>query len=360
MKRLLIAALTCLTLNSSAQHTQNVIFITSDGLRWQEIFKGMDKEIADNDKFNQDRKSEIYDRYFDADPLKSREKIFPFFWTQIAKQGQLYGNRQYKNEVNVVNKYHFSYPGYNEMLTGYPDKNVDSNKPVMNKNTTVLEFINQQPGFKGRVAAFTAWDAFRGILNKERSRLPVFSAYDNFGGDKPNAQEVLLNKMLNNSYKPWGWAECLDVYTHYGAFEYLKKNKPRVMYISYGETDEWAHHGDYLNYLDAAKLFDQYVAELWTWLQSQPQYKNKTTLVITTDHGRGDRTKSKWTSHGSEIAGADEIWLAVLGPDTPAKGEVTEPMKLRQEQIAQTLASFLNLKFTADHPVAEAIGSVKR
>jgi hypothetical protein len=46
--------------------------------------------------------------------------------------------------------------------------------------------------------------------------------------------------------------ECLDVFTHCAAIEELNKNKPRVLYIAYGETDEWAHSGKYRSYLDAA------------------------------------------------------------------------------------------------------------
>lgn len=48
--------------------------------------------------------------------------------------------------------------------------------------------------------------------------------------------------------------------------------------------------------------------------------KNKTTLFITVDHGRGDIEKEKWTSHNNKIQDAHEIWFAVMGPDTPVRG----------------------------------------
>ena len=65
--------------------------------------------------------------------------------------------------------------------------------------------------------------------------------------------------MMQDSYRPFGNAECLDVFTHYAALEYLKTKKPKVLYISYGETDEWAHHGYYRSYLDAAHLVDKWI-----------------------------------------------------------------------------------------------------
>ena len=110
----------------------------------------------------------------------------------------------------------------------------------------------------------------------------------------------------------------LDVFTHHYALEELKKNKPKVVYISYGETDDYAHEGHYDQYLKSARQTDAYIKELWDSLQSDPQYKNKTTLVITTDHGRGTHPKNTWQHHGKSIVGAGEIWIAILGPDTPA------------------------------------------
>lgn len=68
-----------------------------------------------------------------------------------------------------------------------------------------------------------------------------------------------------------------------------EKNKPRVLYIAYGETDEWAHAGQYRFYLDAAKQVDAWIKKIWEFVQTDPQYKNKTALLITVDHGRGDK-----------------------------------------------------------------------
>ena len=69
-----------------------------------------------------------------------------------------------------------------------------------------------------------------------------------------------------------------------------------------------------------------------------PTYK--TTFVITTDHGRGTEPINTWRSHGTDIKGADEIWIAVLGPDTPALGEVNGCKQLYQNQVAKTAARF--------------------
>ncbi len=95
-------------------------------------------------------------RFWSGDPGERRKKLFPFLWTMVAKQGQLYGNRNLQNNVNNANPYWFSYPGYNEIFTGYPDPDVNSNDKIRNKNTNVLEFINRQKEYAGKVAVFSA------------------------------------------------------------------------------------------------------------------------------------------------------------------------------------------------------------
>jgi bisphosphoglycerate-independent phosphoglycerate mutase (AlkP superfamily) len=196
-------------------------------------------------------------------------------------------------------------------------------------------------------------------LNKERCGFPVVSAFDSCGGSSPSAKEHLINSMLRDSYKPFGLDECLDVFTHYEAMEYLENKKPRVLYISYGETDDFAHAGRYEDYLNSANQVDKWLDMIWQYLQSTPQYKNKTALFVTVDHGRGDKKKTEWTSHGSEIQDAHEIWFALMGPGIAAKGEIKTPMQLYQKQFAQTMASLLGFTFKAEHPIGERIDAIK-
>lgn len=358
MKRFTLLFALFTSLVSDAQSVENIIIVTTDGFRWQEVFKGMDTAIANKRRFNQGDSAYLYKNYWSAEETERRKKLLPFLWSTVAAQGQLYGNRALGNKVDNANPYWFSYPGYSEIMTGYPDTAINSNEYPPNPHVTVLEFFNQQPRLKGKVAAFGAWDAFDRILNEKRSGIPVISAFDKSGGSNPTAQQKMLNAMLADSYKPWHYAECLDVFTHYAALEHLKTAKPKVLYIAYGETDEWAHSGQYRNYLDAAHQVDAWLKQLWDFVQSDPQYKDKTALFITTDHGRGDAVKSEWTSHGSSIKDAHEIWFAVMGPAIAAKGEVSSKMQLYQKQFAQTMAKLMGYNFRAAHPVAAAVEAV--
>lgn len=358
MKRIIIILLLVCGTIAQAQKAENIIVITTDGFRWQEAFKGMDETLARDKKFNQNDSSYIYKKYWAETPKERREKLMPFMWSVLAKKGQIYGNRTVGNKVNNANPYWFSYPGYNEIMTGYADTLINSNHYPANPNITILEFLNKQPKIKGKVAAFGAWDAFDNILNEKRAGFPVVSAFDNVGGTTPNERQKLINSMRTDSFKPFHEEECLDVFTHYGALEELKTNKPRVLYISYGETDEWAHYGFYRSYLDAAHQADAWIKEIWDFVESDPQYKGKTALVFTTDHGRGDITKAEWTSHGPHIKDASEIWFATMGPQIDAKGEMTNENQLYQNQFAQTMAKIMGYTFGANHPIANEIPGV--
>lgn len=355
MKKVLIACCCLIYAAAFSQKPENLIIITTDGFRWQEVFKGMDSAIANNNKFNQWDSTYIFKKYWAADEKTRRKKLLPFIWSNIEQNGQLYGNRTYDNKVSNANRYWFSYPGYNEIFTGNPDTIINSNEYPPNPFTNVLEFINKQPKYRKKVAAFGAWDAFDRILNEGRSHIPVYSAFDKTGGLTPSAADKLLNAIREDSYKPFGDEECLDVFTHYGAMNYLKEKKPRVLYIAYGETDEWAHSGKYKDYLDAANMVDQWIEDIWNYIQSDPFYKDKTALFITTDHGRGDARKEEWTSHYDGIADSYQIWFAAMGPGIKAKGEVKTSAQYYQKQFAQTMASILGMVFKADHPIGEKI-----
>ncbi len=355
MKYMLTYVFMLYAFTAFSQKAENIIIITTDGLRWQEVFKGMDSSIANNPKFNQGDSAFLFEKYWSNDIIERRKKLMPFFWNIIKENGQLYGNRNLQNKVDNANPHWFSYPGYNEIFTGYPDTAINSNSYPANPHTNVLEFLNRQPGYENKVAAFSAWDAFDRILNEGRSQIPVFSAFDETGGDNPTETEKTINALMNDAYKPFGKEECLDVFTHYNALNYLKTNKPKVIYISYGETDEWAHSGQYRDYLNAACMVDKWIRDIWEYVQYEPFYKNKTALFITTDHGRGDAIKEEWQSHNKKIKDASQIWFASMGPGISARGEIKTAQQLYQEQFAQTIASLLGFYFKCEHTVANKI-----
>lgn len=355
-KKLIIVLYLFTAINSAQAQihkTENVIIVTLDGMRWQEVFGGADSVLINNTKYTKDT-ANAKNRFWSSNAEERRNKLFPFLWGTIARQGQLYGNRWHNNLVNNANPYWFSYPGYNEIFTGYPDTAVNSNDKVYNKNINVLEYINKQKGYEGKVAAFTTWDVFPYILNDKRSGIYVNADVDTIHFKSP--QFDLINDIQFLTTRPIGVRP--DVLTYIAAREYLKAYNPKVLYIAFDETDDYAHGGEYNQYLNSAHAEDGMLKDLWNTLQSMPQYKDKTTLLVATDHGRGDNNKDEWRDHGQKIMDANQIWMAVMGPDSKAMGEVKVSGQLYQRQLATTIAALLGFKFTPVHEVAAPISSM--
>jgi acetyl esterase/lipase len=338
--------------------TDNVIVITLDGLRWQELFTGADSVLINNPEYTRNIQR-AKDKYWAPSPEERRRKLFPFFWSTVDSLGQIHGNRNAGSKVNIMNEYRYSYPGYNEMFTGFPHDTTGkaNNGENPNKNTSVLEFVNQLPAYKGRVAAFTSWYAFRAIFNDKRSGIFVNAGYDSIHFKTPAFQ--LLNDMQWH-VRDEGMAsnERSDMFTFYLAKEYIREFKPKVLHIGLVETDNFGHEGNYSNTLNSANMADAWIADLWKMLQSMPEYKDKTTLLLLADHGRGDKIKAQWKDHDSNIEGAQDIWFAAMGPGIRRLGEVRQPEQLYQAQLAQTIARLLGLTFTAEHPIEPAINGL--
>ncbi len=353
--RLLLPLLlvTVLCTRVPAQETENLIIITMDGLRWQELFGGAVDTMVANEALTEDR-DRMRDSYLAGTPEARRRRLMPFFWDTVAVDGLVFGNRWAGNLVNCSNPYWFSYPGYNEILTGAADPAIDSNDKLPNRNITLLEWLNRRPEFSGKVAAFASWDVFDWIVNEERSGIPVNSGYNTATGPDLSERERYLNKLQEQAPRLWGGVRP-DFLTHGYMMAYLRREHPRVVYISYGETDDFAHDGSYNRYLDAAHATDRMWSDLWAYLQSDPFYRGKTSLVFTTDHGRGDSPMEQWDGHGTSRPGSDAVWIAVVGPDTPATGVVTEEQQLYQSQIARSAAALLGLDYA---PEGREVGGV--
>jgi len=329
----------------------NIFIITTDGFRWQEVFSGADSSLISNEEYTPDV-TYMKMLYWAGNADERRKKLMPFFWNVLAAKGQLFGNRKFDNKVNIANLYAVSYPGYNEIFTGNTDINISSNQEKENPNINVLEYLNNQPSYNGKVVAFTSWDVFPYILNTERNHLPVNSGYKNIR-EATSPEEQMINKVQDEAVYD-KTATRYDQLTFLTAKEYIRKHQPKVVYIGFGETDEFAHQGRYDLYLEQANKVDKMIGELWHWVQTTPGYKDNTTFIITTDHGRGSK-ESKWKDHGEFIKGSSQAWLAIIGPGIKPLGEIKQDEQIYQQQLAQTIAGLLGENFETDQDIAPAV-----
>lgn len=353
MRYLIFSLIIGLGINCFAQSfkTKNVILVTIDGLRWQEVFSGADTSFFSNKKLVPNAIS--LRKKFAATTSEDRRKLLmPFFWSTVSQNGQIYGNRFMGSFVNVENPYWFSYPGYNEILTGIADPRVNSNELGPNPNTNILEIINKHKEFNGKVAVFSSWDAFNDIVNEKRSGVLVNAAVEQFDAKNISPALAVLNQVQSQLPEIINGVR-LDGVTFNMGFEYLKQYKPRLLFLAFDETDDFAHEGRYDLYLNSARYTDNFLQLLWDWIQKTPEYKDQTTLFVTCDHGRGTGEEG-WRSHGSKTPNSDETWFAVIGPDTPAKGEM-QTGQFYNKQFAKTLCKLLGFDYSNDRPVGDVI-----
>ncbi|MEZ6117985.1 MAG: alkaline phosphatase family protein [Pirellulaceae bacterium] len=322
---------------------ERLLLVTLDGLRWQELFTGADARLMTKDGGNVNDEDALRNRFFRDSPEERRIALMPFFWNSMAAQGQVFGDPDHDSSVTVTNGHFFSYPGYNEILSGIGDPAIDSNDKNPNPNVSVLEFLHNKSNFAGQVFAFGSWDVFPFILNEGRSGIPVNAGWEplNEGHDSDSLERLdAIAKEL-----PAVWPSVrYDIFTLEGALHCLRTQKPKILYVALGETDDWAHEGRYDLYLDSANRNDRYIQRLWQAAQAMPEFANKTALILTTDHGRGDGREG-WKSHGVDYPGSDKMWIAVMGPGIKSLG-VRNSVHVTQAQVAATVAKLLGHDFS--------------
>jgi len=340
------------TVHAGELKTENVFLIISDGLRWQEVFNGAEEALMNKTNGGVKEVAQLKTNYWRSTPELRRAAVFPFFWNHIAQEGQLYGNQAQGSVASVTNGKKFSYPGYNELLTGHSDPRIDSNDKKPNPNITVFEWLGQQRRFQKRVVAFGTWDAVPYIFNHAPSGIPVWPPWEAKFEDRSIQPDPGLVSLVADT-TPVFSDVILDSFLLHAAVDHIKQKKPRLAFIGFGETDEWAHAGRYDLYLESAHHMDHFVEVLWNTVQEIPQYRGKTTFIVSADHGRGSGLTG-WKDHGEKVAGAEGIWIAVIGPDTPRLGERFHTAPVTQSQIAATVARLLGQDYQSAFPAAGA------
>ncbi|MEO0166773.1 MAG: alkaline phosphatase family protein [candidate division WOR-3 bacterium] len=325
--------------------TENLIVITLDGLRWQEVFEDAD----------------VFDRDY------------------LSTIGNLYGNRNVGNKVNVANPTNISYPGYHEIFTGNTT-GILSNNPIRNPHKTVLEYINEQRGYNSDNVQVVSVGGFTvPLFRPDAAYFPIYTPTNIYSGGDVfsvdyktifNSETIhnekylyLLEKSISeiDNYTPlihqFGSGgigennELSELLLYLLGKNILEIDNPKVMYFYFAMTDLFAHNGIWNDYTNAARNVGVYIKDLVDFVNTHPQYANNTTILITTDHGRGS---SSWGAHSSNTEGADETWFILISPYTN-KGIVNEQKQYYNEQLAQTMANILGFQYEADHEIAEAI-----
>ncbi|MBT6179290.1 MAG: hypothetical protein HOI23_18740 [Deltaproteobacteria bacterium] len=342
---ILILSLNAAPAPASDKAATRLIVVTVDGLRWQELFTGIDPKLKSMREagMKRDADHKLAKRLSAPSPEARRKLLFPYFWGKLAQQGVLAGNRNQNSFVNVTNQVQKSYSGYAEILTGQAlDKEITSNLKKPMPAQTLLEAFQDHGDLKySEVALFASWERFQSIAAKDPSRFVINAGFQEFSGPGTNARTKELSRRQFEQLTPWTEVRH-DYITCELALNYLRTQKPKALYLGLGETDDWAHDKRYARVLWASTYFDTCLEELVNFIDSDEAYRGQTLLVITTDHGRG-RTSSDWHHHKLAVPGSDEIWLYLRGPSIPKLGELSGSAPIKQTDIAPTVLQYLGI-----------------
>lgn len=305
----------------------NVIFITLDGVRYQEFFGGVQKPVR-----------------------ATRPRGMPLFpkleKSARAAEAWVFGDGRDTGEFRVGNLAAMSLPGYRAILSGeFEDRCRRNDCPNIDRETIFDDLIDR--GFDPRdVAAFTSWDGLGRALEAHPGRMTRDVEHDSYpvlDADPEERARAEAIARLDQADRP-AWGGRRDVYTYSLAKLYLERHRPRFLYLSLLDSDEYAHRDRYREYTDSLLRYDGWIAELRGLLAEMGEYGEDTSIVVTTDHGRGGGWF--WFTHGKRVPSSFRTWAAVIpSARLRAEGEVRPRFSERYSQLdlRPTLEALLEL-----------------
>jgi hypothetical protein len=105
----------------------------------------------------------------------------------------------------------------------------------------------------------------------------------------------------------------------------LLRDHPVVTYIYLPDTDHAGHSGVWADYVAKIRQADSLVNELWTVIQSDTALSDKTTMFVTNDHGRHDDAHGGFQGHGDHCFGCRHVMMFAIGPDIAGGIRVNSP-----------------------------------
>ncbi|MEO5970256.1 MAG: alkaline phosphatase family protein [Bdellovibrionia bacterium] len=267
----------------------NVILLMLDGVRWQEFFHGSDPLL---------------------DLGVNEPKIFKYIKSTIGNGSFISGDRKNGSEATISNTRLISLPAYQSIMAGKTTAckfNSCGRISVETLQENILTKLNLQ---KTEVATIASWDEILNAVEHQEGRTFVNAGVREVREGVVDSTTVLLNKKQKEDSPSWDGRK--DEYTFAHAINYLKNNKPRFLFISLNDSDEWAHKGNYPQYISTLKGYDDKIKNLFDTLNEMDDYGRSTTVIITTDHGRGNG--NSWGGHGTGTPESKYIWIYGRNP----------------------------------------------
>jgi arylsulfatase A-like enzyme len=311
----IVAGLLLLAANAAAgEPPHNVVLVTIDGVRWQEMV------------------------HWTVDVTPNLDAM--------ARSGVMLG--QPGAPVSASGPNFVSQPGYREIMTGRPSVGCSTNICPTIDEPTLLDELHLGPDEAFVVAS---WETIAKVAARD-TRVAAISAGRHAGNGRDKLRvsakaSAIIDEAATVCAYPGHFDYRPDRYTAPLALEVLAQKHPRFLHVALGDTDEYAHRNDFTRYTNALEAADAFVGELRAALARMGDYGAATTIIVTTDHGRADR----FVDHGRLWPESQRTWLIAAGAGIAQRGAIAAAKPHRLADIAPTLRVLYGLP--ADHsPIA--------
>lgn len=276
-----------------------IVLVAIDGVRWQDIYHGpSSKGVA---------------------IASSSAELVPHLLSMEhhgASWGAPGAAEFYASGPNYV-----SLPGYMEMLSGTSATACTENDCKRMKRHTLLDdFAATSPEDPTRAAAFSSWPKIEVAASRQGHGVVSTGKHGGFRHEVlerlPRCRDALRAGMSEDDEQSESRS---DAHTARLARAFLHEANPDFLFVSLGESDEAAHHGDYEAYLRAIQFADAFVGKLRNDLHQQAQNGRETLLLVTTDHGRA----SNFRDHGRKHPESSRAFLFAEGTKVRRLGRLS-------------------------------------
>lgn len=330
-----------LSATGEARHASTVIVLVLDGVRYQDVFNGVDARLA--------RRSGM-----SRDALVDARSLLPQLYRLRTELGAAIGAPGVGQAMHASGPVFKSLPGYMELFAGRPASYCASNRCGKVRGETLVDEMATRGAAEFReIALFASWPHVIHAASRRPERAVISVGRHggaNLGSVYSSAEAQAIRSLADRAgaYPSKGDFRK-DRYTSDLALDYLTSRRPKFLFVSLGEADAWGHSGNYSRYLDALRESDRSVGRFILAMQELEADGHPTTLIVTTDHGRDENGRD----HGAHCPSSSRIWLAAAGFGIAARGSVASPAGRHLHDVAPLVSLLLGMPTAQQAPLSE-------
>jgi hypothetical protein len=303
------------------------VVIVLDGARWQDVLMGVDGELASQAKL---------------DPRSANLPTMPKLMELARARGAVFGAPDSGTVMRASGPNFVSLPGYTEIMGGHPPTACNDNQCPGTIRPTLADDAREWSISPREVAIFSSWPDLVRVASLHPHTLVVS------GGRSLRQNEPLLREddemsdLLDHGASALPWPGDGDFrpdrFTAPLATRYLELARPRLLFLSLGEPDEYAHHGDYASYLESLRFADDAIAGIVDVIDRMGERGRRTAVYVTADHGRA----LDFRDHGARWPESSRSWLVAIG-DVKGRGTIEGREERHLADIAPTVRAWLGM-----------------